>query len=75
MRERIKQVIKDTLDLDYIPENISRESCVKWDSMNHLQLLIGLESEFDVTFEPEDIFSMKTLDDIDKRIKLLKNFQ
>jgi acyl carrier protein len=32
-------------------------------------LIIELESEFDVSFEPEDIAEMKSLDDIEKKLK------
>jgi len=69
MRERIKQVIKDTLDLDNVPEDISQKNCVKWDSMHHLQLVVALETEFDISFEPEDIGSMKSLDEIEMKVK------
>jgi acyl carrier protein len=71
MRERIKQVIKNTFDLDDIPDDISSKICVEWDSMHHLQLVVGLETEFGVSFDPEDIFSMQTLDEIESKIKSL----
>jgi acyl carrier protein len=71
MRERIKQVIKDTLDLDNIPDGISQRNCAEWDSMHHLQLVIGLETEFDISFEPEDIGSMESLDKIEEKVKSL----
>jgi acyl carrier protein len=71
MRERIKQVIKNTFDLDNVPDDISQKTCVEWDSMHHLQLVVGLETEFDISFEPEDIGSMKTLDEIEEKIKFL----
>jgi acyl carrier protein len=68
MRERIKQVIKDTLDLDGVPDDISQKTCVEWDSMHHLQLVVALETEFDISFEPEDIGSMKSLDEIEGKV-------
>lgn len=71
MRERIKQVIKDTFNLDDISDDISQKTCVEWDSLHHLQLVIGLETEFDISLEPEDIASMKSLDDIEEKIKHL----
>jgi acyl carrier protein len=71
MRERIKQVIKDTLDLDNIPDDISQKTCVEWDSMHHLMLVVALETEFDVSFEPEDIGSMKSLVEIEEKVKSL----
>ena len=71
MRERIKKVIKDTLGLDSVPDDISQKNCEKWDSMRHLQLAVGLEMEFGVSFEPEDIGSMRSLDEIEENIKRL----
>ena len=71
MRERIKQVIKDSFGSDDVPDNISQKTCAEWDSMHHLQLVVALETEFDVSFEPEDIGSMKSLDEIEDKIKSL----
>jgi acyl carrier protein len=69
MRERIKQVIKDTLNLDEISNNISQKTCAEWDSMHHLQLVVALETEFEISFEPEDIGSMKSMEEIEEKIK------
>ena len=71
MRERIKQVIKDTLDLSEVPDDISQKNCVEWDSMHHLQLVVGLETEFNISFEPEDIGSMESLNKIEEKVKSL----
>jgi acyl carrier protein len=71
MRERIKRVLKDTLDLDDVPDNISQKNCAKWDSMHHLQLVVSLETEFNISFEPEDIGSMKSLVEVEDKVKLL----
>ena len=68
MRERIKQVMKEILDLTDIPDDISQKNCNKWDSMHHLQLVVGLETEFDVSFEPEDIAEMISINEIEKKI-------
>jgi acyl carrier protein len=71
MRERIKQVLKDAFDLDEVTDDISQKTCAVWDSMHHLQLVVGLETEFDISFEPEDIGSMKSLDEIESKIESL----
>ena len=71
MRERIKQIMKEIFELDDVPDDISQETCVQWDSMHHLQLVVGLETEFNITFEPEDIFKIISLDDIEKKIRSL----
>jgi len=68
MRERIKQVIKETFNLDDISDDISQTTCVEWDSMHHLLLVVALEAEFDISFEPEDIAVIKSIDEIEKKI-------
>ena len=69
MRERIKEVIKSTFELEDVPDSISQNNCTTWDSMHHLMLVVALETEFGISFEPEDIGCMNSLDEIEKRIK------
>jgi len=66
MKERILKVITDTFGLDSVDETVSQKSCDKWDSMNHLNLVIALEEEFDISLEPEEIGEMKSFEDINR---------
>ena len=68
MRERIKKVMKDNFKLKDIPDNISQKNCSVWDSLHHLQLVVGLETEFNISIEPEDIAEMQSIEDIEKVI-------
>lgn len=63
------EILKDLFELDTIDETCSQETCEKWDSMEQLNLVVELESEFDVTLEPEEIGKMRSFADI---IKILK---
>ena len=65
MKNRIKEVMKRVFQLNEIPDNISQSNCVKWDSMIHLNLIVELEEEFNVSLEPEDIAEMKNLEIIE----------
>lgn len=69
MEEKVLEILKDVLELDSIDETCSQASCEKWDSMAQLNIVVELESEFDVTLEPEDIANMKSYADI---IRILK---
>ena len=64
MEERILNVLKQAFALDRVDTSISQQTCPEWDSMNHLRLVIELESEFDVSFEPEEIAALKSFDAI-----------
>ena len=41
-------------------------NCDKWDSLRHLNLIVELESEFGVEFDPEEISGMKCFEDIER---------
>lgn len=70
MEEKVLEILKDLFELDTVDETCSQETCEKWDSMGQLNLVVELESEFDVTLEPEEIGEMKSFNDI---IRILKS--
>lgn len=69
MEEKVLEILKDLFELDTVDKTCSQTTCEKWDSMGQLNLVVELESEFDVNLEPEEIGEMKSFEDI---IKLLK---
>lgn len=61
--EEIMDVMRAVLKTD-VDESTSQNNCEKWDSMNHLNLVIELEDTFEVEFEPNEISLMKSFSDI-----------
>ncbi|MDR2917491.1 MAG: acyl carrier protein [Tannerella sp.] len=61
MREQVKNIFKRVLDIQHVPDDISQQNCTAWDSLKHLNLIVEIEEEFDISFEPEDIVEMKSL--------------
>ena len=55
--EEIMDVMRAVLKTD-VDENTSQNNCEKWDSMNHLNLVIEVE------LEPNEISLMKSFSDI-----------
>ncbi len=70
MEKKVLEILKDLFELDTVDETCSQETCEKWDSMGQLNLVVELETEFDVTLEPEEIGEMKCFNDI---IRILKS--
>lgn len=70
MEEKVLEILKNLFEMDTVDETCSQETCEKWDSMGQLNLVVELESEFDVTLEPEEIGEMKCFNDI---IRILKS--
>lgn len=69
MEEKVLEILKNLFELDTVDETCSQETCEKWDSMGQLNLVVELETEFDVTLEPEEIGEMKCFNDV---IRILK---
>ena len=61
MEEKVLNIIKDVLELEDVDNNVSQDNCYKWDSLNHLHLILEIEREFDVSFSPEEIVEIKSV--------------
>ena len=58
--EKIKKVMSAVFDIAVasIDDNSSPDSIANWDSLHHMNLIIALEEEFNVTFNEDDISNM-----------------
>ena len=54
------------IDKDEVTEELEYQSIPSWDSINHLELVTELESEFNVEFEMDDIIAMESIAKIRK---------
>ena len=66
MEDKVKQLMSDILDLDVnsIDESTSRNNTSTWNSLNHVNLLVALEEEFSVAFDPAELELMVSFMDI-----------
>jgi acyl carrier protein len=69
MEHKVLKIIKSIFELEKVQDNISQDNCIKWDSLNHLNLILEIESEFDVSFSPEEIAEIKSAVQIVKALK------
>ena len=58
--EDLLQVFADVLDVpvDQLDADSSPDVVESWDSIAHLYLVMALEQEFDVEFDPDDIVEL-----------------
>lgn len=66
--ENIIAIMEETLGTK-INKNTKQSDCDKWDSLNHLNLIISLESEFDISLEPEEIGAMTSVEAVIKTVE------
>jgi acyl carrier protein len=67
-RDEVKAIMAKVFKLEVaaITNTASQQTLAAWDSLAHLNLIVALESEFDVSFEPEEIGVMTTLDKVEE---------
>lgn len=64
MQQKVLEILKDVFELESVDKTCSQSTCDKWDSMGQLNLVVELESQFDISLEPEEIGVMRSFDDI-----------
>lgn len=60
MEEKLIDVFKRVFNVQTLDKSISQMNFEQWDSINHISLIVEIESEFNVSFTPEEIVDMKS---------------
>lgn len=66
LEQKLKSIFKDVLEVseDMVNEETTSKSLEKWDSMNHMNLIVSVEEEFDIEIDEDqilDLMSFKSL--------------
>ena len=66
MSEPLKKILSDTLGVPetQIQESASAQNIPAWDSVAHLNIVLSLEASYGVSFTPEEITEMTSLEKI-----------
>ncbi len=70
LKEDLKHCMSSVFGINFleITDDYSQDKSVAWDSLRHLKLVIALETKFDISFEPEEIAGMTSLEKIYRTI-------
>lgn len=71
MDKRLEKVIRQAFNLDSgtIQENWTSNDIAEWDSLGHLILIAAVEKEFNIKFDIEEMFQVKSLGDISRILR------
>ena len=64
MEEDFQNIIKEKFELGK-----NRKSYAKWDSINHVKLILKLEASLKIEFSQEETFSIQSTDDLFNLLK------
>lgn len=68
--ERVTDIFRDVFDDDEldISDSTNSEDIEDWDSLEHIQLIVGMEKEFKVKF---DIKTVNSLENVGQMVDLI----
>ena len=69
MENKIKEIMEKVLQTN-ITEDITMKDNQYWDSIANINLIVELEQEFNINFEPDEIEKMKSYNEI---VGIIKN--
>jgi len=68
MKDTLLTILKKVMETTKIDETVSRKKLNAWDSLKHIKLIVELESEFDISIEPEEFELLTDFHSIEKLI-------
>ena len=63
LKTKIKKIMEEIFE-ENITDDFDKFKAKNWDSFMHLDLVVKLEEEFGISFSPEEIGMMNSLDNI-----------
>ena len=67
--QTLNKIIESTFDIDNITEiedSFGPDQIKDWDSLTHIDLVVALEEEFEISLAVQDVSRMYTIGDIKK---------
>ena len=63
MEDRVKNVFIECLGVlaDVVTDELEYASIPQWDSIAHMTVIVGLEDEFDIMIETDDVIDMSSV--------------
>jgi acyl carrier protein len=55
MRLKLENIFIEILKPKTQPPNIVKDTCPEWDSLRHINLIVEIESQFQITLSPEEM--------------------
>ena len=71
IREIIARVLE--IEVSTISDNASQKDIPRWDSLQHLNLIVEIEDKYEISIDPEDISTMVSIDKIIEVVNKYKN--
>jgi acyl carrier protein len=63
LTEQVREIMAATfaMDEDDLPDDVSQQTCRRWNSLQHMTLMVALEEQFAIRLSMADMTAMKSL--------------
>lgn len=70
MKDKIKNIMSAVFEIDKtnIGDDASTTNLENWDSINHMNLVLAIEEEFNIMFDDEEIVEITSLNAIESTV-------
>ncbi len=67
----LRDIFADTLEItpEEVTPEMSTETAENWDSFRHLQLMLAIEGEYGVQFDPQQVPDLTTVSQVQKALE------
>ncbi len=71
MERTLKKIMSDLFQINEneITDETSVDNTKNWDSLKHMELIVSLEEEFDITLSADEIVSLTTFAKVKQKIE------
>ncbi len=71
MKSELYQIVSDVFEMQNseVDETLNKDTFSKWDSIMHLVLIAEIEHHFNITFSPDSIGEIHSVQDILDKLK------
>jgi acyl carrier protein len=71
MKDKIAEIMKSVFEIDDKIEQVHyvKNHIASWDSLNHMNLIVALEEEFNVRFDEDEMNELLSIDLIELILK------
>jgi len=68
--DRLEPIFREILDPDLtLTDDLDASQVPSWDSLNHITLIVAIESEFGVEIPANELASLRTVGDIARSVE------
>ena len=74
--QKLEQILRNVFENDSIAirDNLSASDIEGWDSLNHINLIVALEKEFNIRFTTREVYAAENvgefIDMLEKKLRL-----